>query len=76
MRLDAPTASCTALTEGTLLWGPGTGSCARAEGYLPASIVFGQPSWHRLGAVVARQLFNSLVLLIPQTFMLGLQIYL
>jgi hypothetical protein len=48
----------------------------RAEGYLPASIVFGQPSWHRLGAVVARQLFNSLVLLIPQTFMLGLQIYL
>lgn len=57
-------------------WGLAQAHVHRAKRYLLASVVFGQPSWHRLGAVVARQLFRELVLLIPQTFVLGLQIYL
>lgn len=48
----------------------------RAKGDLPASVVFGQSSWHRFGAGVARQLFREVVLLIIQTFVLGPQIYL
>lgn len=71
-----PAQSALLLQRAHRSWGLAQDHAHRAEGYLAASVVFGQPSWHRLGAVVARQLFRELVLLISQTFVLGPQIYL